>query len=152
MRKITTTLILITGAITVFAQSPQVFKYQAIARNSSGSPSIWEGLDYTIGVHTNGGCSMPEFYGNHGTSFQVDALEQALQNFHGPNTTYVDEIVVFPYQTGNIFFPYNFVIDGITYATPGGIVCIVEGSYDETLTIDKPLTIMAPVGVVTIGQ
>jgi hypothetical protein len=40
----------------------------------------------------------------------------------------------------------------VTSVPAGGIVSIVTGSYNETMTITKALTLSAPVGTVVIGQ
>jgi hypothetical protein len=118
---------------------------------SSGSPVIILGTTLTVGIHTDGGCSPPS-EGNEGTGFEHDNLENAIRTFPGPNATYVDKDHPVTLEDGTVFRPYNTVAEGITAVTSGGILSIVTGSYDETMTISKAMTLVAPVGMVTIGQ
>ncbi len=119
---------------------------------NSGSPIIWEAHPgFTIGIHTNGGCT-DTGGANAGTSFEHDPLEVALQGFHGPNTVYVDRVSLAPVEDGTIFQPYDTVLEAANGVPWGGIVSIVKGSYNETLVITRAMTLIAPVGHVTIGQ
>jgi hypothetical protein len=116
---------------------------------------IWEDNGFAIGIHTNAGCT--ETGGsNKGTSFEHDPLEDALQDLPGPNTIYVDNFAgwddVVTTGDGTIFRPYDTVVEGRDNVPVGGIVSIVAGTYDETLTIDKAMALVAPVGAVTIGE
>jgi len=86
--------------------------------NNSGSPIIWMPGELTIGIHTNGGCNPPT--GNAGTSLANDGLEAALQNFHGPNTIYVDTFTSSINEDGTIFYPFDTVSEGINAAINGG--------------------------------
>ena len=123
---------------------------------NSGSPIIWEGSSFIIGIHTTGGCDTG--YENRGTSFEHDPLDNTLQNFPGTNTVYVDTVFQPPgwwpfwVETGSIFQPYNTVTEAVNVIPNGGIVSIVAGSYPEAITINKAVSIIAPVGAVTIGQ
>jgi hypothetical protein len=62
-------------------------------------------------------------------------------------------------EDGTVFRPYNTVTEAITGVLNGGIISIVAGSYTEasgnTFTAGadgKSMTIVAPVGTVTIGH
>ena len=59
---------------------------------NSGSPIIWETNSLALGIHTNAGCDNPiqAGQGNSGTSFEVDALENALRNYINTNARFVD--------------------------------------------------------------
>jgi len=57
---------------------------------NSGSPIIWEQNQFCMGIHTNGGCDTAGNGQNSGTSFELDALENAINAVPGPNTVYVD--------------------------------------------------------------
>ena len=74
--------------------------------------------ELTIGIHTNGGCNPPT--GNAGTSLANDGLEAALQNFHGPNTIYVDTFTSSINEDDTIFYPFDTVSEGINAAINGG--------------------------------
>ena len=50
---------------------------------NSGSPIIWEFMNLAIGIHTNGGCDNTATSVNGGTSFEVDALENAINDLPG---------------------------------------------------------------------
>lgn len=118
---------------------------------NSGSPVIIAGTALTIGIHTNGGC-YPPGEGNIATSFENDNLESAIQRFPGTNVVYADRDHPAVQKDGTVFRPYSTVLQAVNAATSGAIVSIVKGSYSETMTINKVLTLVAPVGAVTIGQ
>jgi hypothetical protein len=78
-----------------------------------------------------------------------------LNNFYDGDTVHVDGGMpaLGPAESGTVFRPYNTVLEGVTAVPTGGIVLIVEGSYPgETMTITRAMTLMAPVGTVTIGN
>jgi trimeric autotransporter adhesin len=121
---------------------------------NSGSPVIWDNTGYTIGIHTNGGCTVTDGF-NAGTSFEHDPLENALQNFPGPNGRYVDSMV-YPNiglapRDGSVFRPFATVANGITATPTGGTLTIVPGTYTGGIVFDKAMTVRVPVGTATIG-
>lgn len=119
---------------------------------NSGGPIIWNSNGLTIGIHTNGGCNATGG-SNSGTSFEHNPLENALQGFKGPNTVYVDQgMLTLATADGTIFRPYPTVTQAIGVVLSGGIVSVVTGSYNETMTLDTRMTIQAPVGPVVIGR
>lgn len=110
---------------------------------NSGGPVIPEGTGMSVGIVT---CCPGT-----ATSFDADALETAVNNFPGANIIYADNGHPYATGAGTVFRPYS-TIAGATAAVPaGGIVSIVRGSYNESLTINTAMTIVAPVGDVTIG-
>lgn len=129
---------------------------------NSGSPIIWESNGFTIGIHTNAGCSSDGSGANSGTSFEVNALENAIAGFPGPNTVYVDNISNHPrgvFQFGTLFQPANTVAQAVGFVNSGGRISIVAGNYSAadgnvfTAGADgKSFFIEAPVGDVTIGN
>jgi len=50
MKKITLTLVIITIAITVFAQSPQAFKYQTVVRDNAGDILDNQNVSFQISI------------------------------------------------------------------------------------------------------
>ena len=119
---------------------------------SSGSPIIWNAYNIAIGIHTNAGCEA-EGGTNAGTSFEHNPLETALDDFPGSSTVYVDRgMPAIATENGTVFRPYNTVAEGVTAVSTYGRLSLVEGYYDETLVIDKAMTLVAPVGTVIIGQ
>ncbi len=113
--------------------------------HNSGSPIIWEASNFTIGIHTNGGCNPPND-GNFGTSFEHDPLESALNNFLGNNTVYVDLLSLAPNETGSVLSPYNTISEGINATPTGGRLYITSGTYNNSgnLLINKSMTILPP--------
>jgi len=121
---------------------------------NSGSPIIWDGQNITFGIHTNGGCA-EDSGSNAGTSFELDALENAIGNFPGANSRYVDG--AFPMavtRDGTIFRPWSTFSSGVSGVPAGGVLTVVAGYYSTPLplTITKAMTVRAPVGLVTIGD
>ncbi len=137
------------------AQSMKVIIEYAVdtLAGNSGAPVIINQEGLALGIHTHSGCNPPNF-GNQGTGFQQSELKNALQTFFGGNVEYVDkgypEIPVL--KDGTITRPFNSVQEGTNAASAGAIISVVKGSYDETVIINKDVTIEAPVGTVVIGQ
>ena len=120
---------------------------------NSGSPLIVDGTDVTVGIHTNGGCS--ETGGaNAGTSFENDDLEIALRNSSGVGATvrHLDSghPVAQGLQDGTVFRPFDTLAEAVNSVPAGGVVSIVAGAYAGGVTINKPMTVTAPVGTVTL--
>jgi hypothetical protein len=122
---------------------------------NSGSPVINLANGNTIGIHTGTtteyGCAPPN-WANRGVSFENDSLENAIQTFPGANVVYVDKDHPAAQEDGTIFRPFDMVAEGVTAVPSGGIVSIVTGSYSDRITINSAVTLVAPVGTVTIGQ
>ena len=124
---------------------------------NSGSPIIWEANGFTIGVHTAGGCSSDGSGANSGTSFNQANLAAAVENFPGPNTRYLDTVTYpgAPADTGSIFAPDHNLRAAHDRVPGGGAISIVAGAYVGVAnrgTFTKPMTLVAPVGPVTLGQ
>ena len=119
---------------------------------NSGSPVIVDGTTLTVGIHTHGGCTVAGG-ANAGSSFEIDALEAAIQVNPGPGITYADVGHTVVLEDGTVMRPFDTVLEAVNAAPPGGHVSIVEGNYDgETMVIDKALTISIPVGMIVIGN
>ena len=121
---------------------------------TSGSPILLNNLGVAMGIHTNGGCT-DTGGANSGTSFEVNALENALHNFAGGSAVeYIDRDMpnLGVNEDGRIFRPWNTIAEGVSAVPSGGTISIVRGSYNESLTISKAMTIDTPVGIVTIGR
>lgn len=105
----------------------------------------WTYLFTFIGIHTNGGCTASGG-SNSGTSFEHDPLENALQNFHGGNTIYVDLLSLSPNENGTIFSPFNTIQEGVNSTPNGGRLYIITGTYNGSsgLNINRELTILPP--------
>ncbi|MFH1243898.1 MAG: hypothetical protein V1689_16275 [Pseudomonadota bacterium] len=127
---------------------------------NSGAPVIVYGTSTTIAIHTHGGCN-PLGEGNHGTSFENNDLENAIQAFPGSNVVYADvrHPISSSLENGTVLRPYDTVKEAVDAVPNHGIVSIVRGTYTAaagntfTLGADgKAMAIVAPVGTVTIGD
>jgi hypothetical protein len=119
---------------------------------NSGSPIIWNSRNLTIGIHTDGACTQTGGE-NSGTSFEHNALENALAGFPGINVVYVDNgMPLLATENGTIFRPFDTVTEAVNAVVAGGTISIVRGMYNEAITISKAMTLSAPVGPVSIGQ
>ncbi|WP_419642395.1 trypsin-like serine peptidase [Thiolapillus sp.] len=153
------------GEYTGGAATNIYHRYQVDTRGAnSGSPIIWRtpSPDFTVGIHTNGGCGDPVAgTSNAGTSFEVDALEIAIRDFHGSGAKYVDVVPQpnNPGQAGEVFRHYVHVPDAVSNVPNNGRVILVKGTYTKaagnTFTAGadgKAMTFLAPVGTVIIGN
>jgi hypothetical protein len=129
---------------------------------NSGSPVIWNGNGFAIGIHTNGGCNSDGSGANSGTSFENNGLETAIATFPGANARYVDTVTYpnSPSDNGTIFQPFHDLSAAATSVPSGGLISLVQGTYSKSTagnigtfgTGNKAMLLTAPVGVVTIGQ
>jgi len=125
---------------------------------NSGSPIIIDGTDLTVGIHTAGGCTATGG-ANHGTSFENNDLENAIHAFpelySGQQIIYVDRgFFTHAQEDGTVFSPFDTVGEAVNTVLSGGIISIVEGEYNEALTLGddgREMILEAPVGRVTIG-
>ena len=119
---------------------------------NSGSPVSVDGSALAVGIHTNGGCTVAGGE-NSGTGFENDDLEAAIQDFPGPNVEYADRNHPVPAadEDGTVLRPYDTVTEAVNAVLSGGIVSIVTGAYNESITITTAMTITAPVGIVALG-
>jgi hypothetical protein len=122
---------------------------------NSGSPIIWEGNGFTVGIHTAGGCTGGGG-ANNGTWFGLDTLENAIATVPGPNTRYLDTVKAPDgVENGTVFHPHDTLAEAQLSVPLGGIICIVRGAFTGSAnrgTFIKPMTLVAPVGPVTLGQ
>lgn len=120
---------------------------------NSGSPMIWEAQGITIGIHTNGGCDADPDSWNSGTSFELNELENFINGFWGNAVEQVDKSHPFASPSnGSLLRPWTTVASGVAAVATNGVLLVVQGTYSETPTITKAMTIQAPVGGVVIGQ
>ena len=130
------------------------FKYRVdTTGGTSGSPVIVNGAALAIAIHTSS--DEEPCTGVHearGTSFENNDLENAIQTFPGTGVQYVDQGHPATTRDGTVLRPRAKVNEAVSAAVSGGAVSIVTGSYSETMTITKPLRLIAPVGPVIIGN
>jgi V8-like Glu-specific endopeptidase len=120
---------------------------------NSGSPLIWEEMNLAIGIHTNGGCNSAGTTSNSGTSFEVDALENAINDAPGTQTIYLD--LLHPMRVaedGTLFRPYQLLPAALAATPTGGILSMYEGFYGVArgTILNRAMTLQAPAGPVLI--
>lgn len=119
---------------------------------NSGSPIIWNSNGFTIGIHTNAGCASDGSGANSGTSFEVNALETAIDNHPGSATIYADKVRFGAAEDGTIYHPHDTITEAVTTVPAGGKISIVTGTYNDTGLFTKQMFMVAPVGSALIGQ
>ncbi len=114
---------------------------------NSGSPIIEDKTNLSVGIHTQQSCP----YG--GTSFDNLELAEFLNDYYENDVKYVDNghLYAQSYGAGSIFEPYSKIEIGLENVVSGGTLSIVSGEYPEAFKINKAVTLVAPVGKVTIG-
>ena len=118
---------------------------------NSGSPIIWNSNGFTIGIHTNAGCGVSSG-ANNGTSFEVNALENAIDNHPGSSTIYADKTRLGATEDGTIYHPHDTFNEAVSTVPVNGKVSVVTGTYNDTGLYTKQMFVVAPVGSVLIGQ
>ena len=116
---------------------------------NSGSPVIWNGTRFVLGVHTHGGCTSTGG-SNAGTSFEADDVEIAINTRPSGQTVHVDRHHSSPLQSGSIMRPFRTVGAAIASAPANALLSIATGGYQETVTLVNVI-LQAPVGTVVIG-
>lgn len=129
---------------------------------NSGSPIIWEANGFAVGIHTHGGCNSDGSGANAGTSFNHSILASAIDDLPGVNTFYLDNVTYpgSPADTGNVFSPDHNLTTVYNHAPSGGKISVVAASYPRATagntgtfgTGYKSMTLVAPVGLVTLGN
>ncbi|MDO1451989.1 hypothetical protein Q0590_37315, partial [Rhodocytophaga aerolata] len=114
-----------------------------------GAPIVYKGSNVAVGIHSEGSslADSPSF----GTGFRDQAFRKHLGEFFTTAMTYVDQASIVGAGNGNIYQPYLTVAEGVQKAAANDILNIAKGTYNETVYINKPLKLSAPVGKVIIG-
>ena len=117
---------------------------------NSGSPVMWDAISTCFGIHTNGGCTSSGG-SNIGTSFQVTALQNAINAFPGASAVHVDVGHPTP-GFGSLTSPRASLAIAVSGVPVGGIVSVFPGTYviASSQIISRAQTIQAPVGIVSI--
>lgn len=115
---------------------------------AAGAPITYKDENIALGVHHTTYPKAPAG----ALGFRDELLTASLGNAFGPNVTYVDAQTLYETDaTGDVHKPFQELSSGVQSVPEGGIVFMAKGSYPETLTINKPLLLKAPVGKVVIG-
>jgi len=140
--------------------------------NSGSAIGLWDGTSHSIGIHTNAGCSTtnPVTNGNHGTSFEADDLEAAMNTYVQTEVEYADIGHFQSWSTGTSVRPHFSVQAAVNQANAGNgtgreLILIAgsnadqftstsEGVYVETFSYSgliNGVTLRRTVGAVKIG-
>lgn len=136
---------------------PRISLQYAVDTNAanSGSPIIWEANGFAVGIHTAAGCNNGGG-SNNGTSFELNALENAIAAVPGPNCRYLDSVrAPGGAKDGTVFQPHDTLPEAVGAVPAGGRLSIVIGTYSVPpggITVRKAMTLVAPVGAVTLGR
>jgi hypothetical protein len=116
--------------------------------SESGAPIMFQGTNVAIGVHTISSQTLP----SSGLGFSHDEFRNALNNAFTSNVIYVDAAEsLYDNLSGEIHKPYLLVGEGVSNAPDNAVIYIAKGNYNESVTINKPMTLKAPVCEVVIG-
>jgi hypothetical protein len=110
-------------------------------------------MNLAFGIHTTGGCDNTAGSSNTGTSFEVNALEDAINDAPGSLTTYADQLHPLRVaENGTLFRPFATLAPAIAATPTTGIVSMYIGVYalPSGTTLDRAMTLQAPAGGVFI--
>lgn len=124
---------------------------------NSGSPILWTNVNFTIGIHTNGGCD------NSGTGFSFGELITDLRLNVAPNTKFVDHSgrSNLAIGLGSAVDPFVNLSLAVADVISGGTIALTEGDYTAAAggnaianigSGNKAMTIRTLTGPVTIGN
>lgn len=139
--------------ITYISTSTGSFDWYGVNEGGDSGSSIVttiNSVEVSMGVNTT--CSGGSIDKNSGTSFKNTAFANAINNIYGTSHNYIDGQHPSSSNLGSMIRPYKTIVDGVSGATNYETLSIAKGSYNETMTITKPLKLVAPVGKVTIGS
>lgn len=150
------------GETTSGAQVTHSYRVDTEPANS-GSPLIWRigSVDYSIGIHTDGGCASGGAGANAGTSFNQQNLATTLNSWPAGIVRYLDTASSTVEVTGSIFRPYRNFNAAYSGTPNAGTLVLVAGAHPRTTLGNtgtwgsgqtKSITLRAPVGPVTIGN
>ncbi len=113
----------------------------------AGAPVTFAGTNVAIGVHSEGN----NLNLGHGRGFRDDVLRNELNDFYASNSVYVDFDGPPSGATGEIHKPYLSAQEAAGNAPSGAQVYIARNTYLGPVTFNRPMTLRAPVGKVTLG-
>lgn len=140
---------------TITGPSVVVIRYRIDDENgNSGSPVIDTSNRVAIGIGTHAGCTATGG-SNAGTGFENENLEITLRDFSGvgANVRHLDSghPIAQALQDGTVLRPFDTLAEAVNSVPVGGVVSIVTGSYAGASSLNKAMTLRAPVGLVTIS-
>jgi len=145
-----------------YGDDAQMDSNYPLVRLTDGGGNVAYATTYnwsSTGVATGNKPVSTEFYLPPGYNLSPGtySLEVVANGFASPATTFYGPIWVdFNYggvtQDGSYFSPYGTLSQGVGAVAPGGTIFIKPGGSPQTMTISKPMTIVAIGGPATIGR
>ncbi|SEJ40464.1 Por secretion system C-terminal sorting domain-containing protein [Dyadobacter sp. SG02] len=116
--------------------------------SDGGAPVTYQASNVAIGVHSHDGVDgmAPVAMG-----FRDDDFRNQLAHFYSANSIYVDPDGLYNPASGAIDKPYLTIQQAAQHAPAGAQVYVARNTYTGPVTIDRAMTLRAPVGEVTIG-
>ncbi|MFN8344164.1 MAG: T9SS type A sorting domain-containing protein [Spirosomataceae bacterium] len=112
-----------------------------------GAPIAYEGSNVAIGVHNEIEENNPAY----GLGFRDDDFRNGLARFFSNNVAFVDPEGLYDPGTGEIHKPFRTENKAARDAPAGAQVYFARGEYYGPSTFNRPMTLRAPVGKVTMG-
>lgn len=113
-----------------------------------GAPILYKGTKVAMGIHNDFYVTVP----SGGCGFRDDVILETLNYYFSNNVQYVDVSSPHNSPSGSIRAPHHTVNSAVTHAQNGAVISIARGYYQLPVTINKSVTLVAPVGTVIIGQ
>ncbi|GAB3643336.1 T9SS type A sorting domain-containing protein [Spirosoma arcticum] len=120
--------------------------------SDEGAPITYHGSNVAIGVHNEQPGQYPTFgVPGWGLGFSDDAFRNEVSDFYASNSVYVDPEGLSDPGTGEIHKPFRTENKAASDAPAGAQVYFARGEYRGPSTFNRPMTLRAPVGKVTMG-
>lgn len=119
-----------------------------MADSDYGAPILFKGTKVAMGIHNDFFLTAP----SGGCGFRDDEILETLNYYFSNNVQYVDVSSPHDSPSGSIRAPHLTVNGAVMDAQDGAVISIARGFYQLPVTINKPVTLVAPVGTVNIGQ
>ncbi|QHT70013.1 T9SS type A sorting domain-containing protein [Rhodocytophaga rosea] len=135
----------------VLYQAPDIqeISVDEVIGSDAGGPITYQSSNVAIGIHNK---NVPEFPA-YGIGFSMSAFRNNLNDFFSANSVYVDGEGLYDPEdaTGEIHKPYPTLYQAANEVSDGTQLYIAKGTYYAPLTINRPMTLRAPVGKVILG-
>ncbi|MBO0930859.1 T9SS type A sorting domain-containing protein [Fibrella aquatilis] len=120
--------------------------------SDDGAPVTYAGSNVAIGIHNEQAGVISGFgFPGHGLGFRDEAFRNEVSDFYASNSVYVDPEGLYDPGTGEIHKPFRTQNQAATDAPAGAQVYFARGEYYGPANFNRPMTLRAPVGKVTMG-
>lgn len=115
--------------------------------SDAGAPITYGESNIAMGLHEVGYTNGPSY----AIGFRHDDFRNNLAQFFATKSAYVDLEGLNNQPTGEIHKPYLSVQEAANHAPDGAQVYIARNTYLGPVTFNRPMSLRAPVGKVTLG-